>query len=113
MAGSYLAGGGADEIRPRLEMAVGNDIFVPANSPESVDLLVDATLQKAAATLNRLDSFGALLGTPDQTSFVVSRFCTPPGMTETEAQQTVPNLSSTQLYAICLHEAGLAEAIGN
>lgn len=113
LASSYLASGGADEIRPRLEMAIANDIFVPANSPESVDLLVDATLQKAAATLNRLDSFGALLGTPEQTSFVVSSFCTPPGMTETEAQQTVSNLSPTQLYAICLHEAGLAEAIGN
>ena len=113
IAGSYLAGGAANEIRPRLEAAVANDIFVPANSPESVDLLVDATLQKAAETLNRLDNFGALLGTPEQTSFVVSSFCTAPGMTVTEAQQTVPNLDSTQLYAICLYDAGFAEAIGN
>lgn len=110
MAGSFVSTEGAGMINQSLESLLVNNGFVAAGSPANP--LTDAILQKAAATLNRLDSFGALLGTPEQSSFVVSNFCTPPGMTVAEAQQAVPSLSSSQLYAICLHNAGFA-AVGN
>lgn len=111
MLSSFVAGEGAGMMHQSLGALLVNGGFVATDSPANP--LTDAILQKAAATLNRLDSFGALLGTPEQMSFVVSNFCTPPGLSVAEAQRTVPNLSSSQLYAICLNEAGFAAAIGN
>lgn len=110
MLGSFVAGEGTGMMHQSLGALFVNGGFVAASS--SPTPLIDATLQKAAETLNRLDSFGTLLGTPEQTSFVVSNFCTPSGLSVAEAQRTVPNLSSSQLYAICLDSAGFAAAIG-
>ncbi|NJR40852.1 MAG: hypothetical protein HC781_20940 [Leptolyngbyaceae cyanobacterium CSU_1_4] len=52
-----------------------------------------------------------LVGTTEQYGQVVSNFCSTPGMSITQAQQTIPGLSSIQLYAVCVQESGLAEEL--
>ena len=105
--GQFLTSDGSDVIRQGLQRAIADSPFI-SSSPASVDLLVEAIVQRATDTLDNLDRFTTLLGTPEQSNLVVTSFCTPPGMSATEAQTAVPELSLVQLYAICLHQAGLS-----
>lgn len=70
--------------------------------------LTEQIIGKLLPTVQRTSYLQTLLGTETQYSQVVQSFCTAPGMSVEQAQQTVPGLDAVQLYAICIKESGLA-----
>lgn len=82
-----------------------------AGAPESSGRLTQAVVGRLLPTIAATDNLQTLLGTTEQYRQVVSRFCTAPGMSVAEAQQSLPGLSPIQLYAICVQESGLADQV--
>lgn len=70
--------------------------------------LTNQIISKLLPTVQRTNYLQTLLGSETQYNQVVQSFCTAPGMSVEQAQQTVPGLDAVQLYAICIKESGLA-----
>ncbi|NEQ24434.1 MAG: hypothetical protein F6K28_36065 [Microcoleus sp. SIO2G3] len=113
VASQFFSDQGANVLRQELQQALAQSPFIAPNSPDSIGLLTDAIVERATDTLGNLPSFSALLGTPEQSSQVLTSFCTPPGTSVAQAQGAVPGLTPTQLYAICLNQAGLPATPGS
>lgn len=94
-------------MRQMMETTVIQNAFLPVESAQSTDILVDAVMNRIQTTLQDEMYLTNLLGTPAQYAQVVTNFCTAPGMSVEEATAIVP-LDSIQLYAICIQESGLA-----
>jgi hypothetical protein len=102
---------GSTMLRSGLQSAIARSQFLPTESTESIKILVEQVLGRLVPTMQSTNNLTQLVGTTEQYGQVVSSFCTTPGMSIAQAQQTIPGLSSIQLYAVCVQESGLAQEV--
>ncbi len=102
---------GSRVVRDELRKALIESKIVAGQPPQSVNFLVDQVMQKAMPVLRNPAALQALYGTSSQYTQVVQTFCTPPGLSIDQAKVALPQLSTVQLYAICVKESGLADEI--
>lgn len=102
---------GAEMLRDVIETAIAQSQLLPVDSSESATYLADEVISRMLPAVQSTGGLVDLLGTPDQYNQVVSRFCMSPGMSVDQAQESIPGLSSVQLYAICIQESGVTEEI--
>ncbi|MBW4516154.1 MAG: hypothetical protein KME11_13150 [Timaviella obliquedivisa GSE-PSE-MK23-08B] len=102
---------GAATLKNAVQTAIARSSLIPIASPESTTLLADQIIGRLVPTLESTNNLTNLVGTTEQYGQVVSNFCSTPGMSITQAQQTIPGLSSVQLYAVCVQESGLADEL--
>jgi hypothetical protein len=98
-------------LKELLTTALSKNPFLTQASTQSLDVLVTQVLERTQPALENPDSLGTLLGTREQYAQVVNKFCLYPGLSVSQAQSEVPGMNSIQLYAICIQESGLAEAV--
>jgi hypothetical protein len=99
-------------LRQTVQTAIIESQLLPAEATQSNTILTDRVMERLLPSLQNPASLDGLLGSDEQYSQVVNNFCTSPGMSVDEAKAIVPDLSSIQLYAICIHESGVtAEAL--
>jgi hypothetical protein len=102
---------GTTVLKDAVQTAIARSSLIPTASPESTTLLAEQIIGRLVPTLHSTNNLTNLVGTTEQYSQVVSNFCSTPGMSVTQAQQTIPGLSAIQLYAVCVQESGLAEEV--
>lgn len=102
---------GAGALKNAVQAAIARSSLLTAASPESTTLLADQIIGRLVPTLQSTNNLTNLVGTTEQYGQVVSNFCSTPGMSVAQAQQTIPGLSPIQLYAVCVQESGLAEEL--
>lgn len=100
----------AAPLRNALTNLLGKVGILSTQSPTSPGLLADEVMKRLLPMVQSTDNLTTLLGTPEQYSQVVSQFCKAPGTSLEKIQQTVA-MSSPQIYAVCLQEAGLADEL--
>jgi hypothetical protein len=98
-------------LKNAVQTAIARSSLIPTASPESITLLSEQIIGRLVPTLHSTNNLTNLVGTTEQYGQVVSNFCTTPGMSVAQAQQTIPGLSPIQLYAVCVQESGLAEEV--
>jgi hypothetical protein len=96
-------------LRTRIATELSRRNIIPSDSPESSDLLTEQIIGRLLPTINSTNNLTDLTGSTEQYQQVVSSFCEAPGMSVPQVQQTLPGLSSVQLYAICVQESGAVE----
>jgi hypothetical protein len=112
MVTAFLASSqGSSTLRGGIQAAIMQNQLLPADQPESVALLTDTVITRVTPTLQDPAGLDMLFGTSEQYSQVVDSFCTPPGMSVSQVQALLPDVSSIQLYAICVQESGITEEI--
>lgn len=97
---------GTTAIRGATETAIARSNLI-TSTPESVSLLTDEVMNRLLPAFRATDNLETLLGTQEQYELVVQNFCSPPGLSLDQAQQSVPGLIPIQLYAICIQESGV------
>jgi len=102
---------GAAVLKNAVQSAIAQSSLIPTASPESTTLLAEQIISRLVPTLESTNNLTTLVGTTEQYGQVVSNFCSTPGMSVAQAQQTTPGLSPIQLYAVCVQESGLAEEL--
>lgn len=102
---------GTAVLQNAVQTAIARSSLIPTASPESTTLLAEQIIGRLVPTLESTNNLTTLVGTTEQYGQVVSNFCSTPGMSVAQAQQTIPGLSSIQLYAVCVQESGLAEEV--
>jgi hypothetical protein len=102
---------GAAVLKNAVQSAIARSSLITAASPESTTLLAEQIIGRLVPTLQSTNNLTTLVGTTEQYGQVVSNFCSTPGMSVAQAQQTIPGLSSIQLYAVCVQESGLATEV--
>lgn len=102
---------GSALLQQAVQMAIQQSQLVSLNSAPSADLLTGEVMTRMVPVLTDPTQMETLLGTPEQYAQVVTSFCTAPGMSVSEAQSLVPDLTSIQLYAICVQESGIADDV--
>jgi hypothetical protein len=102
---------GTAVLQGAVQSAIARSSLFPVASPESTTLLANQVIERLVPTLQSTNNLATLVGTTEQYGQVVSNFCSTPGMSVAQAQQTVPGLSPIQLYAVCVQESGLAEEV--
>jgi hypothetical protein len=102
---------GTAALKNAVQSAIARSSLIPVASPESTTLLAEQIIGRLAPTLQSTNNLTTLVGTTEQYGQVVSNFCSTPGMSVAQAQQTIPGLSSIQLYAVCVQESGLATEV--
>jgi len=102
---------GVQLLRNAIQLAIVQSDFLPVSATESTAILTNSVLERLRASLQDFSTLDTLLGTPAQYSSVVSQFCLAPGMTVEQAKTAVPELTSLQLYAICIQESGVANEL--
>lgn len=102
---------GTSALQNAVQTAIARSSLIPVTSPESTTLLANQIIGRLVPTLKSTNNLTTLVGTTEQYGQVVSNFCSIPGMSVAQAQQTIPGLSSIQLYAVCVQESGLAEEV--
>jgi hypothetical protein len=98
-------------LRGAVQNAIARSSLLPTASPESTTLLADQVIGRLVPTMQSTNNLTDLVGTTEQYGQVVSNFCSLPGMSVAQAQQTIPGLSPIQLYAVCVQESGLATEV--
>lgn len=106
MLALFLTSSGKTFLRQMLEQELAESQIVLKGSTRSLSLLVNDIMWRSLPVLKNQNQLENLLGTPNQYKLVVEKFCTSPGMPVAHAK-TVSKLSSVQLYAICIQEAGV------
>jgi hypothetical protein len=101
----------AAPIRNALTGVFGQVGILSTKSPTSASLLADEVIKRLLPTVQSTNNLTTLLGTPEQYDLVVSQFCKAPGTSLEQVQQTVTGMTSPQIYAVCLQEAGLADEL--
>lgn len=102
---------GQSLLRDAVGAAIVQSQLLPPDASASNSLLTEEVLSRITSTLSSSTSLQGLLGTPEQYSQVVNNFCAAPGMTVEETQGLVPDLSSLQLFAICIQESGVSSEL--
>jgi hypothetical protein len=102
---------GVAVLQGAVQSAIAQSSLFPAASPESTTLLANQVIERLVPTMQSTNNLASLVGTTEQYGQVVSNFCSTPGMSIAQAQQTIPGLSPVQLYAVCVQESGLAEEV--
>lgn len=102
---------GTAVLKNAVQSAIARSSLTPTASPESTTLLANQIIGRLVPTLESTNNLTNLVGTTEQYGQVVSNFCSTPGMSVAQAQQTIPGLSPVQLYAVCVQESGLAEEV--
>jgi hypothetical protein len=100
----------AAPLRNALTDLLGKVGILSTQSPTSPSLLADEVMKRLLPAVQSTDNLTTLLGAPEQYSQVVSQFCKAPGTSLEKIQQAVA-MSSPQIYAVCLQEAGLADEL--
>ncbi|PSB18780.1 hypothetical protein C7B61_18435 [filamentous cyanobacterium CCP1] len=96
---------GTTAIRGATETAIVQSNLV-TRTPDSVSLLTDEVMNRLLPAFSATDNLETLLGTEEQYEQVVQNFCTAPGLSMEQMQQTIPGLTPVQLYAICIQASG-------
>ncbi len=102
---------GAEMMRTAIEVGITQSQLLPSFTAATSTTLVNEVMARLLPTLQDPTAFANLLGNSDQYQQVVNRFCTAPGMSVDQATETIPGLSSLQLYSICVAESGIAEHV--
>lgn len=102
---------GLAALRRSVQQAIAQTGLASEDSATSSARLTNEIMGRLLPTIQRTNNLQNLLGTTAQYNQTVSAFCTAPGMSVEQAQQTVSGLSSVQLYAICVQESGLADEL--
>jgi hypothetical protein len=102
---------GSASLRRSMQTAIARTGLVSSNSAESSSRLADEIMGRLVPAFQGTNNLQNLLGTTVQYNQVVRQFCTVPGMSVEQAEQTIPGLNSVQLYAICVQESGLADEL--
>jgi hypothetical protein len=102
---------GTAVLKNAVQTAIVRSSIIPVASPESTTVLAEQIIGRLVPTLQSTNNLTNLVGTTEQYGQVVSNFCSTPGMSVVQAQQTIPGLSPIQLYAVCVQESGLAEEV--
>lgn len=97
---------GVATLRGAVQTAITQSGLLPAQATDSTALLTDQVMEKLLPNLQDSNRIESLLGSTEQYSRVVQNFCTAPGMSVDQAKALVPDLSTIQLYAICIQESG-------
>lgn len=98
-------------LKDVLTSALSNTQAVASGSRESLDILVQEVLTRTRPILQDSEALEKLLGNDAQYQQIVTKFCTDPGMSVTQAQAEIPGVSNLQLYASCIKASGLTEDI--
>ncbi|MBD2463005.1 hypothetical protein H6G89_18350 [Oscillatoria sp. FACHB-1407] len=96
-------------LRQTVQTAITQSQLLPAEATQSNAILTEQVMERLVPSLQNPTVLDGLLGSEEQYTQVVSNFCTAPGMSVSEAKAIVPDLSSIQLYAICIHESGVTD----
>ncbi|MEB3357509.1 MAG: hypothetical protein VKK04_12345 [Synechococcales bacterium] len=99
---------GMEMLRTAILSAIVQSQLIPSQSEASISLLTGEVLNRLVPTLGDPTQLETLLGTPDQQAIVLNNFCGASGLPISQVQDLVPDLSSVQLYSICIEESGIA-----
>jgi len=99
---------GRSFVQNTLQSGLVQTGIIAANSDAGARF-TNQIVDKLLPTIQNTDYMQTLLGTEAEYSQVVQSFCTAPGMPIEQAQQTFPDLSTVQLFAICIQESGLPQ----
>ncbi|MGF1499415.1 MAG: hypothetical protein ACFB8W_21710 [Elainellaceae cyanobacterium] len=99
---------GMEMLRTAIQSAIAQSQLIPSQSEASTALLTEEVLNRLVATLSNPTQLETLLGTPDQQAIVLNNFCGASGQSVEQVRSLVPDLSSVQLYSICIEASGIA-----
>lgn len=102
---------GMTVLRNTIQTAITQSQLVSSPNSPSTAVLTEAVVSRLVPVLRDPNGVTGLLGTPQQYDRVVRSFCNPPGTTIEQARTQIPELSSLQLYAICIQESGVTQEV--
>lgn len=94
------------DIKAAINAALGHE----KPTPKITQRLTKQAMQQVMPMLQSPTRLQNLFGSGNQYAQVVENFCTPAGVSVSQAKWLIPGLIPAQLYAICAQEANLVEA---
>ena len=94
------------DIKASIDVALGHE----KPTSKITQRLTNQAMQQVMPMLESPTRLQNLFGSGNQYAQVVENFCTPEGISVSQAKWLIPGLIPAQLYAICAQEANLVEA---
>lgn len=104
---------GVQGMRTAFEQSIAGTHVLSKNSPKSLTILSNRVIERILPIMRDPAKLKGLLGTSEEYGKIAQNFCLSSGMSMKQAKTLTPNLNSVQIYAICLHEAGLDDEIAS